>query len=212
MAFPHVPIAPGVPALSRDPSVAIQQVALLTQDAIAFFLGFGQPQWGIFKDGVPVVIADSVISVEYRQGWNISDYPVEQGGFESFNKVGTPYVGRVRFATGGSASDRAAMLESIAAIAGDLNAYDIVTAEQVYINANVEQFDFRRTATSGMGLVAVDVMLTEIRVNAQQSFSNTQTPSGASAISGGSVQTETATNTQQAIATGASGSGQGLFF
>lgn len=196
MTFYNVPFAPGVPALSRDPNIAIQQLVVLTQDLIAGFLDFGAPQWGIYQNGFPVVVADSVISVEYRQAWNLSDYPIEGGGFESYNKVATPYVARVRFASGGGIDDRQLLFSTLAEIAGDLNLYDIVTAETVYTNANVEMYDYRRTATNGLGLLAIDVTVTEIRIQSFLDFQNTQFPSGASPQSGGAVQTTDPTTTQ----------------
>lgn len=137
---------------------------LLTEDTVTQFSGIFGPQWGIFLDGAPTVDANSVISFEYRKDFTISDYPVEQGGFESYDKVQLPGICKVRYAQGGSVADRQAFLASIEAIDNDTNLYDVVTPEVTYISFNIHHVDYRRTANQGMGLITVDVWLTEIRI------------------------------------------------
>lgn len=196
LPFPNVPIAPGVPVLPRDPFAAAVSIALLTADAVAsFFFNVG-PQWGVFLDGFPVVAAQSVVSMEYRQDWIISDYPLEQGAFESYDKVNTPFLARVRFASGGDIATRQALLLSIEAIAGDTNLYDVVTPERVYTSVNVGHYDYRRAAQN-VGLLEVDVWLVQVNVTAVTLFSNTQSASGANPVDGGGVQTTPATPAQQ---------------
>lgn len=204
--FPNVPDVPGVPPLLRNPNVAIAAISLLVRDALAFFLGSGPTQWGIFKNGFPVVLADSVISFDYKQDWSLSDYPVEQGKFETYNKVNSPFHTRVRFSSGGDESTRSNFIESIAAIAGTTDLFDVVTPEKVYQGVNVAHYDYRRTAASGLGLIVVDVWLLEVRdtatatftntnqglttatFNDRFAFQNTQQPSGANALNTGVVQ------------------------
>lgn len=194
--FPIVPIAAGVPAIPRDPLAAAVTVALLTADAvISFFFGLG-PKWGIFLNGFPVVAADSVVSVEYRQDWVISDYPLEQGAFESYDKVQVPFVARLRFTAGGDELNRRALLDSVAAIAGDTNLYDVVTPEAVYTSCNITHYDYRRTAINGVGIIMVDIWLVEVRVTATIGFGNVQSPSAASPFDGGGVQGTTPSSAQ----------------
>ncbi len=58
MPFPNVPLAPGVPAIPRDPLAVVAGIALLTVDqAISQFLS-AQTIWGIFLNGVAVVEAE----------------------------------------------------------------------------------------------------------------------------------------------------------
>lgn len=188
LPFANVPILPGVPILPRpNPLPLAISVALLTADAIvSFFLG-GGPQWGIFLNGFPVVEADSVVAFEFRKDWVISDYPQEDGAFQSYDKVETPFIARVRFTAGGDEANRAALLQSIQAIAGDTNLYDVVTPEAVYTSCSIGHYDYSRRATQGVGIISVDVWLVEVRVTALESFSNTASPSGASPQDGGTV-------------------------
>lgn len=180
-------LIPGIPFLPSSVSIFID-IPLLIGDAINFLTGFGGAQWGIFQDGIPVVEADSVVSIGYKQDWSISQYPVEEGGFESYNKVDTPFNSRVRFASGGSQANRQALLDSIASIAGNLELYDVVTPEQVYPSVNIQGYNLIRTAQNGVGLIMLDVQLLEVRVTAESEFSNTKSPSATGQINDGTVQ------------------------
>ncbi len=194
-------LIPGVPPLLNG-TIAVTAVTLLTADLINLFGGTAQEQWGIFYQGSPVVLADTVTSLEYRQENNISDYPLEGGKIESYNKVYTPFEARVRLAAGGSDANRTAMLASIQAISNDFNLYDVVMPEAVYQNCNVRMQNFARTVERGRGVLAVDVALREIRISTANGGASTAQPDGASQMNGGSVQTSAPTSSQASAATG----------
>jgi hypothetical protein len=184
MSFPGVPAVPSTVSLLED-------VAFVVADAIGLLTGFGASPWGIFSGGEPVVQADNVVSVAYNQDWSIADFNIEDGGFETYDKVDTPFNARVRFSSGGSQANRTALLNSIAAIAGDLNQYDVVTPEQVYSSANIQGYSLLRTSTNGVGLIIVEVKLLEIRIDATATFSNTQNPASSAKSNDGTVQPNT---------------------
>lgn len=163
-------------------------IELLIADALSLIFRGRAPGWGIYRGGVPVVIADSVIAFDFRKGWAISDYPVERGSFESYDKVEIPFGTRFRFAAGGNEARQQALLSSIAAIAGDLQLYDIVTPAKVYLDANIERYDYSQTATNGVGLIQVDVTAIEIREVGGGMFTATKSPSVAGQVNGGPVQ------------------------
>jgi hypothetical protein len=172
---------------------------VLESDAVGLLAGlFQQQQWGIFFGGVPIIIADNVVEVQYRQQWSISDFPVEQGAFASYDKVQVPYDARLRFTAGGSLANREAMLASIAAVAADTNLYDVVTPEAVYLSCNFTHYDYSRRSNEGLGLLSVDIWLIEVREAVSAAMSNTQDPSSASQTNGGTVQTVPATGPQTA--------------
>lgn len=170
----------------------------LADDAVSVAADPAQQNWGIFLNGEPVVDADCVVSFEYRQDWKISDYPVEQGGFESYNKVATPYDVRVRYANGGSEQNRQALLTTAETIGASLDLYSVVTPEKTYRSANVTHYDYRRTSNNGVGLIQVEFWLEEVRVTAVTTFSNTKTPAGSGNVKGGNVSPTEATADQQA--------------
>ena len=183
--MPFVPQVAGVPPLT---SYLVGAVSLLVSDIIGLFFG-STSQWGLFDalTGSPVVIADSVISFDYKQDYTVSDYTVEKGAFESYDKVRLPFEVMLRFASGGNSANRSDLLDSIESIMGDLNLYNAVTPDAIYLGVNAFHQDYKRTAKQGVGLVSVDLRVREIRVAPNTQFSNTQSPSGANPIGGGGV-------------------------
>jgi hypothetical protein len=210
-----VPNLPGVPAVAFAPGYDVRPT-LLTADApaaLAAFLG-STPQWGLFRNGQSVIQADGIAAFDHRREWVVCDYPVEQGAFASFNKVNVPFDVRLVFMAGGSAANRTALLNSITAIASDLNFYDAVMPEKVWRNLNVTHYDFSRTSQRGVGLLLVALWCREIRQasasapgsagagssatagadpSAAGNIGDTAAPSGASPVDGGTVQPRDAT-------------------
>lgn len=177
MGIPFVPIGPGVPRLPGANTI----IALADQvlaDVLDLFAG--QQPWGLFLDGEPVVIAESVVSFEFKQNYRISTFAIEPsnqqsaGGFESYNKVQMPYDIVLRFATGDTPAARQAILESAQAACASLDLMDAVTPEQVYQSINPTHFDYRRTAQNGVGLIIVDMFCEQVRTTASSSFTNAQ--------------------------------------
>jgi hypothetical protein len=191
----------GVPILFGNGASFFSSAAItiLTSDTLLGYGAGAPPLWGIYQNGAPVVIADTVTELDYRQEWSVADYPVERGGFESYDKVNTPFRIRIRFASGGSVANREALLASIAAIGDTLDLFDVVTPEAVYTSVNVERYDYRRSATNGLGLMIVDIDVLEIREDPGQNFQNTVSPSGFAAAPTSSVQSQTTT---QSVPTG----------
>lgn len=182
-----VPNVAGVPALLTGFASAASSgnVGLMVSDLVSFAFGGGS-QWGIFLNGAPVVTADNVLSFEFKRDFAIADYPLERGAFETYAKVQIPFSPRVRFSAGGSMANRQALLDSIAAIAGDFNKYDVVTPEETYTGVNISHYDYHRSANSGVGLIVVDVWLQEVRVAVSEVSGGSNAPSSSSG-SGSSV-------------------------
>lgn len=201
--YPNVPNVPGVPALPRDPYAAAAALpTLLRADS---FGGYGSglsPSWGIYLDGQPVVIADIVPGMEFKREWAIADYPVERGGFESYDKVDIPYQPRVTFAAGRTEAARQSLLTSLDAIAGTLTLYDVVTPEVIYSSVNVQHYDYRRHARNGVNLLVVDVWLLEVRVQGITDQQNAKAASGNATVQNGSVSPwPDVTPTQESVQT-----------
>ncbi len=168
--FPDIPFAPGIPAIPRAPGAIGAVVELLLTDALSLLSGLGSPAWGLFMDGSPVVTAESVVSFDFRKAARISSFQVEEGGFESYNKVQTPFDVRLRFSTGGSPADRQDLLESAQAAVASLDLMDAISPEATYSNVNPVHMDYRRTAQNGVGLLIVDIFCEEVRVLSSSTF------------------------------------------
>jgi hypothetical protein len=179
----------GIPPLLGDVAgLFLSRAAALVADT---FIGYGAgepPLWGVFMSGVPVVLADTVTEMGYKQDWAIADYPVERGGFESYDKVNTPFAVHMQFVSGGTEERRQALLDSIAAIGDTLTLFDVVTPEAVYIGVNLQSYNYRRATRNGLGLMIVNVVFLEIREEGVTDFKNAKSPSGYAADQAGNVQ------------------------
>lgn len=191
MAFPNVPIAPGVPALVRSTLSAVPDVIqLLTGDAPSLFAGLEPSQWGLFLNGAPVVTAESVLSFEFKKSYEIASFQVEKGAFESYDKVQRPFDVRLRFSTGADAAARQELLATTDAAVNSLDLVDAVTPLKTYQSINPKYYSYRQTAVNGVGLLTVDVFCEEVRVTGTSSFTNAQqvgnpTPAAASGTANG---------------------------
>lgn len=181
-------LPPGVPNLLNASIAFLNPTDILTSDNVTNYGVGTTPLWGLFLGGTPIVIADTVVDFGYQQAWSISDYPVERGGFESYDKVNSPFRVRIQFVSGGSEANRQALLDSIAAIGDQLTLFTAVTPEAIYPSVNVEHYEYRRTSKNGLGLMIVDVSLIEIRQGQVGNFQNTASPSGFQAAPVGNVQ------------------------
>ena len=188
--FPDVPVGLGIPAISRPPGFSFVRPPLMTADAANLPGAARAPnEWGLFLNGAPVVVAATVTAFEYRRDWLLSDYQVERGAFETYNKVQTPADLRLRFAAGDDEAARTALLESAEQACGSFSIdFEARTPEKTYKSINPTHHSYRRMARNGVGLIIVDVWCYEVRVNATAKFSNTKAPSGADPRAGGNVQ------------------------
>ena len=141
---------PWVPANATNPSSAMANT------------------WGIYdQDGNAVFDVDSCVDFKFSDSAKVSDFPVEQGAFASYNKVIHPFQPKIRLAVGGK--DRiAALLVALADAVRSTDIYTVFTPEISYSNVMVEKYDYTRTATKGRNLLTVEVTLMEvIQVSAQ---------------------------------------------
>lgn len=145
-----------------------------------------QQEWGIFdKSGKPLVdsqklkdlprlvrTAADVIgisnsasfnSMEFTKEFRVSNFPVEDGGFASYNKVGLPGEAVVTLCMGGSEADRKSFLDSIDGACGSTNLYDIKTPTATYINYSINRYSYSRRSESGAQLLIVTLEISEVK-------------------------------------------------
>lgn len=191
-----VPDVPGVPPLFR--TAAAPLVTLLLGDTV---IGFGnnlRPVWGIYQNGQPIIPADTARTFSFRREWAVADYQVEQGGFESYDKVDLPFEPRIELTCGGSIENREAFLSAIDRVSKTLDLFDVVTPETIYTSVNIQHYDYNREARRGLGLLVVSIWLLEIRI-VGLSGQNVKDPSGASPVNGGNVSTTAPTNQESVV-------------
>jgi hypothetical protein len=202
-------MANGVPSL-LTPAPAPPAPALMTSDAPGVQAQAAKPTWGIYLKGALAIAADSIVKVEYKNDWRISNAPQEAGAFQSYNKVASPFDSRISMTKGGhSSSERQAFLAAVDAAAKSLNLYDIVTPEATYSNANIIQYSYQRSAHNGVTLLTVQLAFSEVRQALAPLFTTTTgggapvaaikspaKPSGADPVSAGTVQPQKPTPAQ----------------
>lgn len=133
----------------------------------------------------------STVSVDYSRETRIADFPVEGGLIASYNKVLAPCVANVTLAVSGDQSARARFLTAIdiATITRDL--YDVITPEKTFIGYAIEKYDYQRRAENGIGCIAVNLTLRQVRQVAAQYasvISSPADPGATPAKDGGAVQ------------------------
>lgn len=200
-AFPDVPQAPGVPPVARDTSaVQTPEPTPLRRDDASVSTATGGPPWGLYDDtgGAQLIKPDSFVSVEYGRDWRIADYPLEQGGFESYNKVTRPYELRVALTKGGTEAERADFVNAIDALGQSLTLISTVTPEHTYLKGNISRVSYDRSARSGAALIVANLDIMEIRTTVTATYGTAKTPSAADAVNDGTVQTQPPTAAQSA--------------
>ena len=204
--FPDVPAFPGVPQVFRGPnnpvtgglSDTIGGVRMgdgaqpLTSDADIVVTA--QTKWGIYTpDGELALAVDSVFRLEPSREFRISDYPVEDGGFQSYNKVATPGETRITVTKGGPPAQRQAFLNALDALIESTDLVTVLTPDESFLDRNLVRYDYVRSAESGATLLILELMLIEVRQTAVAEYTKSKKPSGADTVNGGPVQPETPT-------------------
>lgn len=160
---------------------------LLTADAPGLSTLFGKPQWGIFQnDSTPILTSDAVAAVGYARDYRISDYPQEQGAFESYNKVKVPYQAKVSFLIAASRRD---FLGAIEAAVESRDFVTIVTPEKSYDQANLIHYNYDREVRAGVTLIRVDVWCEEVRIVGSGAQTQTQSTNAVDRAQSGPTQT-----------------------
>lgn len=188
--FPNVPNVPGVPAILR--SITVPTPGALLNAALGGIAEaiFGAVVWGVFdQSGNAALVPDSFLDIDYKQDMRVSNYPQEAGAFASYNKVGTPYDCRVRMALGGDKASRAAFLAQLDTMLKAIDLFTVVTPEATYVNAALQNYNYRRESRNGASMLVVDLWFIEVRLTGIATFSQPSQPSGADAVSNGQVQT-----------------------
>lgn len=223
--FPNVPVAPGVPPLPRSTSAPARAASISVLQGMLWRIFQVDSQWGIFDSegkalGDPAKFTGlvgnaleatglgstlSTGSVEYTKETRVSDFPIEGGGFASYNKVEMAAAPIVTLCLSGSEGDRRSFLEAIDAACKSTDLYSVATPEVTYANYSIERYNYQRRSSKGATLLIVEIALKEIRqVSAQYAKRQIDTPKDAGATpakSGGKVQAKKPeTSTALAIA------------
>lgn len=184
---------------------------------------------GLTGGGKPAITPDSVISLEWHGEERISDYPVENGGFASFNKVAVPYDLRMVMTCAGlnyvqsilqpvtqqlnqalsglglafgQPMSRDAFLAALDSMLDTTKLYDVVTPDKVYKNVNLVSYSHAKKHDDGATMVVAELIFREVRTSVDASFSNpivSTSESAASSVNVGTVNGSNASASQTAM-------------
>ena len=187
--IPNVPNFKGLNTAGTNAMISLGGAALIN----AVFGNY----WGVFNEyGIPILLADNVMSLKYANSSRISQAPIEKGSFASYNKVSNPYKATVQLSKGsGGTLLRGAFLAQIETLANSTLKFHIITPEFVYTNACIIGYDTARQASEGAQLIKVNLHLEEMReVIVQYDTEEVKNPDDAEKKDGGEKQPEKPTD------------------
>ena len=158
-------------------------------------------QWGIFDEyGIDSILqVDTVLEVTFKNENIISTYPIQEGGFVSYDKVETPYTGTVSVALGGylissmidaligvGSGTKSDLLDTLDSLVKDTELYTIVTPDKVFEDCNIIGYSFKRSKEDGAYLLKCDIMFMEVRKLTASYTDTTEKPQSESTSSSNS--------------------------
>lgn len=176
------------------------------QDFGQDFLNNFEVEWGIYDQdgnsltglGLSLIGAiQSTHAFKYDKITRVSDFPVERGGFATYNKVELPALSTVVLNLTGSDSDRTQFLNQIDIACKSTKLYTIITPEIQYLNYSIQSYNYSRTAQKGATLLSVELMLMEVRQvterfdNQNGKINGGKNPADSPSQKGGKVQPKT---------------------
>lgn len=147
--------------------------------------------WGIVNEfGIPLLLADTVSSMNYDAGASISKFPTEQGKFASYNKVDMPSMATVQMIKGGDSSlTRGLFLTQIEMYKKSTLAFHIITPEYVYMNYQIVGINHARSAQDGATMITVNIDLEEVlEAKVEYSIEEVEAPSDSNTVDGGAKE------------------------
>lgn len=178
--YPNVPNLPGVPGLNRNSAGYVGAALTIVGELLPLNL-FGQKFGILNQSGAAAIVPDSFVDFEYREEHKIPIYPIEQGSFQSYNKISLPFDIRVTLTcSGNGAMRKSQFLAAIDKLLFGLDLVSVVTPEATFMNCNLVHVDYRRESNRGATLIIAQLWFQEVRVVQAVTVPTTQ-PSGASA-------------------------------
>lgn len=156
-------------------------------------------QLGATQNGSPVLTPDSVLSLEWHGEERISDYPVQNGQFVSYNKVRVPFDLRIVMTCQGlnimqdalqpvtqavnqalsniglaygQPMSRDAFLKQLDVMLDSTDLYDVVTPDKVYSNVNLVGYNHAKKNDAGGTLIIAELMFREVRQSGTPTIGN----------------------------------------
>jgi hypothetical protein len=120
--------------------------------------------WALLNSVTNKVVFDVDTCNEVRPdvATKVSNFPIEDGSFASYNKVKEPFQIKLRLSVSGQARI-ATFIAALVEETNSTNLYNVVTPEATYLSCTIEKHAYPRTREKGRNTLTVDLTLVEIR-------------------------------------------------
>ena len=188
-------LPPGVPALFNGFNSFTGTIIEIDSALNQFFDLFGQTHsaWGIYEKDLSSIALefDGFVEFGIDNASQIAGYRIEEGQFASYNKVDSPYEIALTGVKTGSINEIDAFLRKLDLISNDIKLYSIVTKGQIYNNANMLRYSYRRSPEAGFNLIYVTMIFVQIQSTDEVQFNvPTKTQAGQKIVDNGTVATK----------------------
>ena len=201
--YPNIPALPGVPALARSNNAQFVGAALNIAGQLLPNNLFGQKYSIVDDAGKTVLVPNSFVSFEYKKEAKVPFYPIEQGGFQGYNKVQLPAEIRVTCAVTGSMTGllqsfdifklngatpmgKTAFINQVNELITSVSVLTINTPNKNFPDYTLTHFDYRQESKMGAVMLIAQLYFQQI-ISVASTTVTTTAPSGASPQSNGQV-------------------------
>jgi hypothetical protein len=144
--------------------------------------------YGIFDPGTQDAVFDydSFVDCKVEGKMKVSDFPVEEGAFATYNKVRHPYVIKVRLAITDYLLRRNAFLHALDTVMKSTRLMDISTQNGVYLNLTLDAYSYSLTKEGGVGKILAELSFIEVRT-VKPAYANAKVPGAGASKGAGAV-------------------------
>lgn len=165
---------------------------------MANLLNSQTPEWAILDENGGIMLQPDTLGEFNVKGSSvIPNYPIEQGGFSSYNQVEKPYTIKLTGLVSGQGDlTRGQFLQTVFDLRRTLTLTTIVTPDATYSNNKLIDYSYSQRAEHGLTLLMVELMFQEVRSTATTKITVAQ-PSGQDKKKVGQVTTVAPTTQQK---------------
>ena len=198
--YPNVPNAPGVPNVPVNPvqpngGVIVQPTLTVNKESTV--TNINSQVWKIVDNkGAIVLDADTYNDFNIRAEAVIPNYPIEEGGFSSYNQVDKPYgLKLTAIVSGNEDISRAQFIDQVVELKESLTLVTIVTPDGIFDDAKLISYSYSNKANQGLTILMVEMIFQEVRQTASAVVTAAK-PSGQAKVKTGQVSPVPPTNQQ----------------
>ena len=127
---------------------------------------------------------DTFVDFSVQSRMKVSEFPVEQGAFATYNKVQEPFKVKITLAVSDTPERRHAFLMALEEARLSTQRMDILLPEGTYLNATLEGYSSTRKQVGGWGMVVATLNFVQVR-EVRAAYTNVKVAGGNSSKNGG---------------------------